>query len=99
MNVGDLVRIRAAASDSDEYRTFPVKRMQTENDRLGIIIEEHQMIHHPIGDGGEVVRSYPHLYYAVYDFMWKGIFVYQSYEIRILNKAARGTSHIREEYQ
>jgi len=98
MNIGDLVRIRAEASDVGDYCDFSANRPVSEVDRFGIIVEEHQIMHHPIGDGGEVRRSYPYLYYAVYDFSWKGIFVYNSYEIRILNKAHCDTSYIKEGY-
>ena len=87
MNVGDLVRI------NPEW-TAP-------KNNLGIIVQEYQSSH-PAVDNLSYRNTpsghLPELYYHVYNFQEKQILVYNSFEMKIINKAPRHTSYNAEEY-
>jgi hypothetical protein len=89
MNIGDLVKISAEAGSG--------RRRQCMDGPVGIIVQEMETSWSYVDTGAPIDSSFPELFFSVYNFAEKTVLVYNSFEMKILNKAASQTSKIREE--
>jgi|TARA_R110000824_G_scaffold89985_1_gene220224 hypothetical protein len=88
MNIGDLVKISAEAGSGG--------RLFLSGD-IGIIIQEMETSWSYVDEGAPIDSSFPELFFSVYNFAEKAVLIYNSFEMKILNKAALQTSKGREE--
>ena len=89
MNVGDLVKIAVEASRPRELFM---------NQDIGIIIHEMETTWAYIDEGASIDSSFPELFFNVYNFSERAVLVYNSFEMKVLNKAPKDTSNKKEEF-
>jgi hypothetical protein len=90
MNVGDLVKIATEA-------TQPKKGLFV-GENIGIIIHEMETSWVHIDEGEPIDSAFPELFFNVYNFSEKAVLVYNSFEMKVLNKAPSETSNRKEEF-
>ena len=88
MNVGDLVRIV-----SETHHPSVCNKLGN----MGIIINEMETSWAYVEEGAPIDTSFPELFFGVYNFSEKSVLVYNSFEMKILNKAPLETSKVRED--
>ena len=90
MNIGDLVKIATEA-------TRPQKGLFVGED-IGIIIYEMETSWVHMDEGEPIDSAFPELFFNVYNFSEKAVLVYNSFEMKVLNKAPYKTSNGKEEF-
>jgi len=90
MNIGDLVKIATET-------TRPQKGLFVGED-IGIIIYEMETSWVHVDEGDPIDSAFPELFFNVYNFSEKAVLVYNSFEMKVLNKAPYKTSNGKEEF-
>ena len=90
MNIGDLVKIATEA-------TRPQKGLFVGED-IGIIVYEMETSWVHVDEGEPIDSAFPELFFNVYNFSEKAVLVYNSFEMKVLNKAPYKASNGKEEF-
>ena len=90
MNVGDLVKIATEASRCSSLAA---------DGAIGIIVNETETSWPHVDDGEPIDNAFPELFFNVYNFSEGTVLVYNSFEMKILNKAPAQTSNTKEGYR
>ena len=90
MNVGDLVKIATEATRQEG--------LFWRGEDIGIIIHEMETAWAYVDEGEPIDSTFPELFFNVYNFSEKTVLVYNSFEMKVLNKAPYETSNRKEEF-
>ena len=90
MNVGELVKIATEATRQEG--------LFWRGEDIGIIIHEMETAWAYVDEGEPIDSTFPELFFNVYNFSEKTVLVYNSFEMKVLNKAPCETSNRKEEF-